>query len=189
MVKRVFMVHGWGGTPEGEWFPWLKAELEKKGFEVHVPAMPESVEVIEPWVSILRKTVGKPDENTYFVGHSIGCQTILRYLESLPKTVKVGGAVFVAGWFHLTGLSAEEKKQAKTWFENPIDLEKATQKTKNMIAIFSDNDPYVPLEENKKAYERFCRKIVIEKGKGHINAEARITKLPSILKAVLEVAK
>ena len=29
----------------------------------------------------------------------MGCQTIARYLETLPDEIKVGGAVFVAGFF------------------------------------------------------------------------------------------
>jgi hypothetical protein len=193
MVKRVFVVHGWGKTPEGDWFPWLKAELEKKGFEVHVPAMPNTnYPKIKPWVETLQKVVGTPDKETYFIGHSIGCQTILRYLESLPKTVKVGGVVFVAGWFSLTpaAMPDEESEEiAKPWIETPINLKIATQKTKNMIAIFSDNDPYVPFQENKIKYAQFCKEIIVEKGKGHIDVEAGITKLPSILKAVLEIAK
>src|SRR3989338_6493172 len=92
MTKRAFIIHGWDGYPDEGWFPWLKAELEKNGFQVHVPAMPESAEPkIETWVSHLSKAVGDVDENTYFVGHSIGCQTILRFLESLPADKKVGG--------------------------------------------------------------------------------------------------
>ncbi|MEK7531450.1 MAG: alpha/beta hydrolase, partial [Patescibacteria group bacterium] len=90
------------------WFPWLKTELEKNGFQVHVPAMPESAEPkIEAWVSHLSKIVGDVDKNTYFVGHSIGCQTILRYLETLPADKKVGGATFVAGWFTLMNLAGK----------------------------------------------------------------------------------
>ena len=34
MNKRVFIAHGWDGYPEEGWFPWLKKELETKGFEV-----------------------------------------------------------------------------------------------------------------------------------------------------------
>ena len=42
MAKRVFIIHGWEGFPEEGWFPWLKSELEAKGFEVFVPQLPES---------------------------------------------------------------------------------------------------------------------------------------------------
>lgn len=33
MKKRVFIVHGWDGKPSGAWLPWLKKELEAKGFD------------------------------------------------------------------------------------------------------------------------------------------------------------
>ena len=42
MSKRVFVIHGWGGYPEEGWKPWLKKELEKRGFTVFVPAMPDT---------------------------------------------------------------------------------------------------------------------------------------------------
>lgn len=124
MQKRAFIIHGWDGYPEEGWFPWLKKELEKKGFVVSVPAMPEPGEPnIEAWVSHLAHIVGNVDENTFFVGHSIGCQAILRYLETLPENIKVGGAVFVAGFFTLTNVdSSEEKEIAKPWLETPIDF-------------------------------------------------------------------
>ncbi len=192
-MKRVFIIHGWEGTPQDGWYPWLKKELEKKGFQAFVPAMPNSdAPEIKSWLATLKKAVGTPDGNTYFVGHSIGCQTILRYLEGLPKTAKVGGVVFVAGWFTLTPEATpdeDSKAVAKPWFETPIDIRKVLQKTKNMIAIFSDNDPYVPFEENKKEYRKFCRKVIVET-KGHFTEdEDNVFELPSALKAVLEMAK
>ncbi len=41
-MKRVIIVHGWEASPEGGWRPWLRKELEDRGFEVHVPAMPDT---------------------------------------------------------------------------------------------------------------------------------------------------
>ncbi|MCX6775045.1 MAG: alpha/beta hydrolase, partial [DPANN group archaeon] len=102
---------------------------------------------------------------------------------------KTGGAVFVAGWFTLTGLSAEEQQQAKLWLETPINLKKVKTRIGKMIAIFSDNDPYVPFAENRKLFEKFCDRVIVEKGKGHMNTESNTTELPSALKAVLELAK
>jgi predicted alpha/beta hydrolase family esterase len=188
-MKRVFIIHGWEGTTKEGWYPWLKSKLEKRGFDAFALSMPESVERIAPWVNILQEAVGTPDKDTYFVGHSIGCQAILRYLEKLPAKTRVGGAVFVAGWFTLKGISAEDEQQAKTWLETPINLGNIKSKTKNMTAIFSDNDPYVPFEENKKLFEKFCNKIIVEKGKGHMNEESKTYELPSALSAVLELAK
>ena len=32
-MSKVVIVHGWGGTPEEGWFPWLRRELEERGHE------------------------------------------------------------------------------------------------------------------------------------------------------------
>src|SRR3989344_1157111 len=89
-MKRVFVIHRWSGGPEDDWRPWLKEELEAKGYEVVVPEMPETEHPqIGKWVAKIAEVVGMPDENTYFVGHSIGCQTIMRYLQTLPEATKI----------------------------------------------------------------------------------------------------
>ena len=127
MKKRVFIAHGWDGYPEEGWFPWLKKELEAKGFEVYVPQLPETGSPrIHNWVPKLAEVVGEIDENTYFVGYSMGCQTIARYLETLPEGVKVGGAVFVAGFFkRLTGLvSLDNQDDFRNKLGSEIIIEK-----------------------------------------------------------------
>lgn len=71
-MKRVFIVHGWAGFPEEGFFPWLKSELIKRGFSVFVPVMPNALAPkIEEWIPFLSEQVGKPDSETYFVGHRI----------------------------------------------------------------------------------------------------------------------
>src|SRR3989344_3953132 len=116
-MKRIFIVHGWDGFPENHWFPWLKKELEKLDFKVIVPKMPDSGNPrINAWVPFLEKSVGNVDENTFFIGHSIGCQTIMRYLEGLDDKQRIGGIVFVAGWFNLPFLKIKEEKAiVKPW--------------------------------------------------------------------------
>ncbi len=194
MKKRVFIIHGWGGYPKECWFPWLKKELEKIGFIVNVPIMPfaEKPE-IKSWVSKLLFLVGKPNKETYFVGHSIGCQTILRYLEKLSDTSNIGGIIFVAGWFVLTPESTEtdeEKKIANPWFETPINFERISKLTSNIVAIFSDNDPYVPFRENSKIMKKKLNaKIILEHNKGHFSGSDKITKLPIVLDELSRMIK
>jgi len=189
MSRRVFIIHGWDGHPDEGWFPWLKTKLEQKGFQVYVPSMPEPAEPkIKTWVLHLSKIVGEVDENTYFVGHSVGCQTILRYLESLPADKKVGGAVFVAGWFTLMNLETDEEKEiAKPWLETPIDFNKIKQHTKKFFAVFSDDDEFVPQENKRLFEERLGAKTTIEHSKGHFGNEVK--ELPVVLKVILSLAK
>ncbi len=185
-MKRVIIVHGWGGHPGEGWFPWLKKELEKKGIEVLIPQLPDAEEPrIEKWVPALSGAVGIPDEETYFVGHSMGCQTIARYLETLPEGQKVGGAVFVAGFFkRLTGLEDEEQETWKLWLASPVDLEKAKSHLPKSVAIFSDDDPFVPLENVDDFRDKLGSEIIIVPKAGHFNDEVGCFQLSQVLKAL-----
>ena len=192
MKKKVFIVHGWGGTPEEDWLPWLKTQLEEKGFTVFVPQMPDTMRPqIETWVPHLKKLVGKPNKNTFFVGHSMGCQTILRYLQSLPENSEVGGAILVAGFVHLTDqiLETEDDKEiAKPWLTTPLLWDKILEHTRHIITIFSDDDPFVPLRDSTIFMKKLGAEVIIEKGKGHISMNEGIYDLPVVLNALLRMA-
>jgi len=96
-MKKAYIIHGWGGNSEEGWLPWLKKELEAKGFEALAFDMPDTENPkIETWVKYLEDNIQNPDEETILIGHSIGCQTILRYLEKFPENVKVGKAILIA---------------------------------------------------------------------------------------------
>ncbi len=168
-MKKVIIVHQWMAGAEGDWRPWLKKELEKKGFQVIVPQMPDmDVPVIEKWVNKLRETAGEIDEETYFIGHSIGCQTILRCLEKRKE--KIGGILLIAPWFKLKNLEDEEtKKIAEPWLKTPIKLENIKKISKKTIAVFSSDDPFVVLDETEaeKFIKRLGASIIKENNKGH----------------------
>jgi predicted alpha/beta hydrolase family esterase len=186
--KRAFIIHGWGGFPGEAWIPWLKQQLEQKGFKVEALDMPDTDSpTISAWVGHLSTAIGQPNENTFLIGHSIGCQTILRYLETLPANTKIGGAVFVAGWFTLMNLEPEEEPSGKPWLETPIDTEKVKQHVNQMIAIFSDDDDVVPLDNKEMFEQRLGAKTIVEHGKGHFSGGDNINELPVALDSVLEI--
>ena len=188
-MKRVFIIPGWGGLPSHGWYPWLEKELKAKGFHVHLPEMPDvDNPTMNGWIPFLAKLVKKADKDTYFVGHSIGCQTILRYLQTVKE--QIGGVIFVAGWFpYVTGLNAEEMAVAKPWVDTPIDLEKVKKVMKKSVAIFSDDDPYVPLK-NVKTFEELGSKIIILKKSGHFAQDVgNCYELPAALTELLKMMK
>lgn len=181
MKKKVFIIHRWSGGPQDDWRPWLKDELEKNNYEVFVPEMPDTDEpVIEKWVAKIKEIVGEPDENTYFIGHSIGCQAILRYLENINN--KIGGAIFVAGWFNLKNLEDEEtEKVAAAWINNPININRVKSILNKSVLIISDNDPFNCFEENKNKFLELGSEIVVLSKAGHITEDDGFKELPIIL--------
>lgn len=168
-MKRIIVVHGWGGSSRNDWMPWITVELEKLGYAVLCPDMPHTESpMIEDWVPALRQTVGIPDEETYFIGHSIGCQAIMRYLETID--VKVGGAVFVAGWFDLENLEGpDEEVIAKPWIQTLLNTQKIQDALGFLAVVLSDNDPWVPYEKTKEKFERLLgSKVVTIPHGGHM---------------------
>jgi len=192
-MKRVFIIHGWEGYPEEGWFPWLKRELEAKGFEVHIPTMPNSESPNkEVWIKFVADLVGSPDKDTYFVGHSIGCKAIMRYLESLSEDKKIGGVVFVACWLILTlweGRTKEELDVIESWANPPLNFEKIKNHSDKFIAIFSDDDPYVPVGNQEAFRKGLGAEIIIEHGKSHFGGDSGIKELPIVLEKLLEISK
>lgn len=189
VMKRAFIIHGWSGRPDCGWLSWMSKELSKKGFEVWAKRMPNpDFPTIHKWISRLKQIVKDPDKNTYFIGHSIGCQAIIRYLETLPKNKKIGGAIFVAGWFNLENLETdEEKKVSEQWASKPIKFSKVKPKIGKVVALFSDNDPWVPVKDSIIFRKKLGAKIIVEHNKGHY-IENKIKKIPAALKELLKIA-
>ena len=192
MNKKVYIIHGWDGSPNEPMLQWLKISLEEKSYEVFVPEMPEpAVPKIESWVGKLKEEV-LPDKETILVGHSVGCQAVLRYLETLGEEIKIAGLVLIAPWMELNRQTIEEEGQegieiAKPWMETPIDFKKVKSRVGKVIAIFSDNDPFVPLNQKGLFEKELGAEIVVENGKGHFTVSDGIDRLLSALEAVIEM--
>src|SRR3989304_7206168 len=87
--SEVFIFHGTGGYPGENWFPWMKNELEQKGYNVFVPQFPTPEgQSLEAWLDVLSLQKDKIDQNTIFIGHSLGGLFLLRLLERLEKPAK-----------------------------------------------------------------------------------------------------
>lgn len=188
-MKRAIIVHCWEGYPEYCWYPYAKSELEKKNFEVKVPAFPDTENPKEnAWVAFLKQEIGTPDEDLYLIGHSIGATTILRYLETIDESEKIGGVVLVAGFTEKIGY-----KEIENFFKSPFNLEKIKRASKNgFTAIHSDNDPYVNVKFADIFKEKLGAEIIIKNSMGHfsgdIENEKACLELPEVVESVLKLA-
>ncbi|MGC9605693.1 MAG: alpha/beta fold hydrolase [Minisyncoccia bacterium] len=189
-MKRAVIVHCWSGTPGYCWYPYARRELEGRGFEVEVPAMPDTdAPDLAKWLPKLREAVGTPDEDTYLVGHSVGCITILRYLESLPAGQRVGGAVLVAGPADDIGY-----EEIESFFKTPVDFNKAKASVKNgFVAIHSDNDPYVGLKHGETLKKELGAELIVKHDANHFAGmenygEKDCLELPDVVDAVVRLS-
>lgn len=189
-MNKIYMIHCWEGTKDDGWYPWLDTKISNENNKVIRFNMPSTEHPkIEEWIDELDKQVDTLDNNTYFIGHSIGCQTILRYLET-KNIDRIGGILFVAPWLDLLpeAISGDDSYYiAYPWINTKINFDKIKNITANIICIFSDDDYFVSIEQKQMFEEKLNAKCVVVTGKGHISAEDGIKELSIIYEKAIEM--
>jgi predicted alpha/beta hydrolase family esterase len=117
----------------------------------------------------------------------MGCQTIVRYLEGLEAGSRVGGAVYVAGFFDSLTLGEDEEESVwRAWKDTPVNLDHVLARCPKSIAVFSDDDPYVPLSNQDDFRDKLGSEIIVQHAMSHFS---RRLELPVALESVLKLAE
>ncbi len=72
------------------------------------------------------------------VGHSVGCQAVLHYLQSLPLGMHVASTVCVAGWWTVD----EPWGSIEPWIHCGHDDGRIAAAAGTIHVLLSDNDPF-----------------------------------------------
>lgn len=179
-MSNYIIVHGSFGSKDGNWFPWLKNELEKNKYKVDVPQMPVGIENqnYENWSKELDKL--NINENTTIIAHSIAPVFVCKYLTT--NKLKVKKLIFVCGFNNYLGINYDFDTVNKPMFiDNLKDIKEYCD---NIICFYSDNDPYVKFEAEKTFADTISEEQHVIKNGGHINAESGYTSFEEILKVI-----
>lgn len=176
---RYFIIHGTGGTPDANWFPWLKEKLQDQGHEVIIPHFPgPEHQSLESWRDTFSHYENLITEDTIFIAHSVGPAFVLDILQRIPVQVK--GCIFVAGF---TGLLNHEYFDAlnKTITDREFDWITIRQRSEQFYVVNAKDDPYVPYQKGiELAHDLHTQMISVEEG-GHLNAEFGFTTFSQLL--------
>jgi len=180
---NAIIIHGSYGSPEENWIPWLKEELEKRGFSVFAPRFPTPEgQSLEAWDAAFSPFEKYLDGNAILVGHSLGVTFILRLLERINSKVKA--CFFSAGFVGLLG-DPKFDEINKTFVEKPFNWAKIRQNSGSFTLFHSDNDPYVAIENAEEIANGLGIEPAIVKGAGHFNSSAGFTQFPQLLEKIL----
>ena len=185
-MKCAIIVHGLKGKPDTNWKPWLKRKLEENGFSAEVPEMPNTDKpMANEWVRKLSETVGSLGlDDVYLIGHSLGCITILKYLETLTGQQKVKACVFVAGF----GRKFDNYHNGHdSFFEQSLDWDRIIKRSDNFVAIHSKDDPSVGFEELAVFEDKLNAKTILLDGMGHFGSQDGVFEVPTVLDSILEL--
>lgn len=182
-MKKVFIVHGFEGSPNGGWRPWLMAELEKQDIYACALPMPTpDAPVCDKWVSEIKRIVDLENgHEIYLVGHSLGVPAILRYLEKENKN-NVNGCVLVSG-----PSEKNNNRKIDSFLDKPFDFEKIKSNVSKFVIIHGDNDPNVPLSNAETLAKELGGELIIVKNGGHLNGSSGWTTLPQCLDALNKI--
>jgi len=186
-MAEVFIIHGSYGNPGENWFPWLKAELEKHDCWVYVPHFPTpEKQSLENWMKVFEKYDRYINEKSIFVGHSIGAAFILAVLEKLKNPVKA--SFFVAGFVGKLGIVHFDKVNT-SFVEREFNWEKIRRNCRQFHVYASDNDPYAPLDRTKELADRLGTPLNLIRRAGHFNKSYGYSRFELLLNDILKSLK
>ena len=193
MIYIIF--HGSFGSPDGNWFPELREQLEALGQKVIAPQFPcddyekmtntgksyiPKKQNLDNWLKFFKENYLKSikGEKPCFIGHSIGPLFILHLVEKFNITLD--SAIFVSPFFDLPDAEWQYKSVLSSFINPHFNFPKLKKLILVSYVIYSDSDPYV---SNDKALN-FAAKldsstIMVRKG-GHLNSEVNLMKFPLI---------
>lgn len=177
MKEKYIIIHGSFGSKDGNWFPWLKEQLEIKGKQVLVPQMPVGVgnQNFENWSEVLDKF--DINENTIIVAHSIAPIFVCKYL--INNKIKVKKLVFVCGFNNYLGIDDNfDSVNKPMYIDNYRDVKNYCN---DITCFYSDNDPYIKFEVEKDFADTISNKQYVIKDGGHLNSESGYMKFESVL--------
>ena len=184
MKTNVFIFHGTEGYPEENWFPWLKQELEKANYNVIVPQFPTPPVVaakISEWFDVLKKYEKQIDENTIFIGHSLGGIFTLRILEKLTHPIR---ATFLVGTaIGIQPIINYKRDQNFSGFD--FNWDKIKSEAKHFEVFHSDNDPYVGLKNGEELAKNLGVELTFIPNAGHFNTKAGYTKFKALRNKII----
>ncbi|MFA5270449.1 MAG: alpha/beta fold hydrolase [Patescibacteria group bacterium] len=142
MNKTYYILHGYNGSPDENWFPWLKEKLEKRGDKAIVPTLPNPDKPqLGEWLATLKAAIQENGEGV-LIGHSLGGVLAMRYLEQGGHPEKI---VLVAVPFaqlpNIPGID--------NFLETPWDISSEQLQSAKFVVIGSEDDPYVPVKHIK----------------------------------------
>lgn len=181
-MKNALILHGTDAKSTDHWFPWLKGELEKLGYEVWVPDLPQANKPnIQRYNNVLLNESFEFNEETIIFGHSSGAVTILGLLQALPEDIVIKKAIFVGAFRNDLGWDS-----LKELFNEPFDFKKIRKHAKQITFIHSDNDPYIPLEQAEYLKEKLGAELIVLTGQGHFNigSDPKYTKFPYLIEVI-----
>ncbi|PCC72324.1 hypothetical protein SAMN02745121_01527 [Nannocystis exedens] len=189
-MPRLLVVPRWAGTPRSDYYPWLVDALAAAPGRpldpVVVADLPNpGTPRLDTWPPAIARLLGDDPavlQDTFVLGHSVGCQAALHALAALPAGARVAGMLAVAGWWTVD----EPWPTILPWQDNLPDLERVRAAVPRLTVLLTDGDPFTrDYHANAALWRgRLGAEVEVVPGARHFNAAQE----PAVLAALLRLA-
>jgi predicted alpha/beta hydrolase family esterase len=181
-LKKAVILHGTDGSPEENWFAWLREELKTRGYEVWLPQLPDAHEPnAKKWTHFLLRN-GWDFTDNLLIGHSAGAVEVLHFLQNLSGDTHIKNAVLV-GVFSQVLAEEPDWKQLKGLFEEPFDFAKIKPKAEKFLIVHGDNDPWCDPKQAQYIAQQVAEEYIEIPGGQHFSTalDPSYTKFPKLI--------
>ena len=181
-TPNFLILHGRNGSPDTYTFPWLKSQLESKGYKVQAPLLPNTSEPNDDEQTNFVLKNCYFDENTVIIGHSFGGIVSLRLLE---RGIKVNKVVLLCTPFSGEFLDKKERLSVTQACKKGFDFEKIKQGALNFGLLYDTTDYVVPMSDGEAFSKLLNEPLVKIKGKEpHLSGVQELEVLSAILPSI-----
>lgn len=173
-MKNALILHAWQNGSDAHWYPWLKTELESRGYTAYLPKIP-TMDTLTPdlktQMDFIEKTIPFSDD-FIVIGHSLGSLLAMR----LAEKYKFSKLFLVAGW-DFDDLTVEHQ----SYWPNKLNHALIKKNVKEIYVTSSENDPYMTAFSMEEMSKRLGAKLITVPSAGHFTDKFGITELPKLL--------
>ena len=179
---RIILIHGFNADPDKNFHPWLRNELQDKGFEVISPKlnlqagqelnMPEIMEE-------MKRQIGYLKGDDILLGHSLGALLMLQYLAAAEMVEIPRAVILVAAPWKVA------RPELRQLFVDELDADVIMWKAREFVVVHSKDDAMVPLEHGKKLAESIRARFIEREGDDHYMG----SEYPILRDLILEIAE
>lgn len=175
---KVILLHGNGGcSPNDNWFPYCKMELEKISLAVVARQFPDAhLARASYWLPFLKDEL-KADENTILIGHSSGALAAMRFAE----TNRLLGSVLVGAMHTDLGIETEA---LSGYYGKPWQWQAIKDNQKWIIQFASTDDPWIPIKEPRFVQEKLNSEYYEFTDQGHFGGDYYKPTFPELVDAI-----
>ncbi len=180
MSVKVIIIPGNGySTPEDNWIPYAKRELEALGVKCLTPQFPDAPLARKKYWLPFLKDMCKADEETILVGHSSGALASMRFAQEY----KILGSVLIGAMHTDLGLESEK---LSGYFDTAWDWVATKNNQQWIVQFASIDDPFIPIHEQRFVSGKLGSEYYEFKDKGHFGGDYYKPEFPELIKVLAE---